>query len=81
MKKFYARLFEGEGVGENLLVELTSSILVEYSVDKMSCRRNVASTKYAVDDVFLDKKFSIKCFDKNFVDEMFFDKSVIRRKA
>ena len=50
----------GEGVGENLLVELTSFRLVEYSVDE---------------------KFSTKCFDKTFVDEMLLDKSVIRRKA
>ncbi len=45
------------------------------------CRRNILSTKCSVDEMLVDESLSTKCFDKNFVDEMLFDKSVIRRKT
>ncbi len=45
------------------------------------CRQNVVPTKCSVDEMLFYKILSTKCFDKNFVDEMLFDKSVIRRKT
>jgi hypothetical protein len=50
------------------------------SVDEMLVDKNL-STKCSVDEMLVAKSLSTKCFDKNFVDEMLFDKSVIRRKT
>jgi hypothetical protein len=53
----------------------------DFYTTKIFCRQNVLSTKCSVNEMLIDESLSTKCFDKNFVDEMLFDKSVIRRKT
>jgi hypothetical protein len=59
-----------------LVLELTTFTLLKYSVDKMSCRRNVLSTKCPVDEMFCRRN----ACRRKFVDKMFRQK-FCRRNA